>query len=534
MGGVFDLHLKKLDPDRIHGSADVSVLDTSLHLEVPITEDLAILIAARRSYVDFILEAVIPDDANIALTTAPRYWDYQLMANWRPKPGHEFRGMFLGSDDVFELLFDDPSELAPGLESAGIDTNTNFQRLMLEHRYTPTVDFKNEIKLAFGRDRVDFNFFDTFRFDFNVRTLQFRDTATWKLSDKLDVSTGIDALNSWVTGEVRAPRPPDEGEPPPEFDPDDVVFSAFDNRRFTFFAPFVEATMKIENLELVPGLRADYFSWTNKYSLDPRIVARFKFSDFTAKSGIALVHQEATPQETDKVFGNPDLELQKALQYSVGMEWRPRDHLKFDVTLFYKDMYDLTSRTGATVERNGEQVPLVYDNGGTGTVIGAEAFLEHKFSSNFRGWLSYTLSRAERTDTGETEPRLFDFDQTHILAVVGSYRLPRNWELGLRYRLVSGGLTTPVIGSTFVDELDEYTAIFGETNSGRLPMFQQLDLRVDKTFVFDTWKLSFYLSLINATNHANVEALDYNFDFSETTNITGLPILPILGIKGEW
>ncbi len=534
MGGVFDLHLKRIEPDRFHGSVDISLLDTSLYLEMPIGDDAAIAIAGRRSYIDFILDAVIPEDSDIALTSAPRYYDYQLLGNWRPAPAHEFRGLLLGSDDVFELLFDDPADVAAGLESGDVSTGTNFQRLILEHRYTPNTRFKNHATFSLGRERADFSFFDTFRFDFEIDSVQLRDTATWKLADNISLDVGMDGLFQLLSGEVRAPRPPDEGEPDPEFDPDDVLFTSFDNRPFGFVAPFAEATIGIGDLEIVPGARVDYFSATDEISFDPRLVARYRLGDVTFKGGAALVHQEATPQELDDVFGNPDLELQVARQYSLGIEWKPRDYLSFDVTGFYKDLDHLTSRTGATTERDGELVPLVYDNGGTGRVYGGEVFLEHKFHKNFRGWLSYTLSRAERTDSGDTESRLFDFDQTHIFNIVGSYRLPRNWELGLRYRYVSGNPSTPVIGSVFVDELDRYVPQYGETNSDRLSNFQQLDLRVDKTWVFDRWKLSAYLSVINATNHENVEAIDYNFDFTEEATTNGLPILPILGVKGEW
>ena len=42
-------------------------------------------------------------------------------------------------------------------------------------------------------------------------------------------------------------------------------------------------------------------------------------------------------------------------------------------------------------------------------------------------------------------------------------------------------------------------------NTGRLPAFNQLDLRVDKTFLFKRWVLKVYLDITNVYNHANVE-----------------------------
>jgi hypothetical protein len=53
------------------------------------------------------------------------------------------------------------------------------------------------------------------------------------------------------------------------------------------------------------------------------------------------------------------------------------------------------------------------------------------------------------------------------------------------------------------------------------------------------WKLSeranvsVYLDVVNATNRRNVEGITGNFDYSQTTVVAGLPILPVLGVRGE-
>ena len=44
--------------------------------------------------------------------------------------------------------------------------------------------------------------------------------------------------------------------------------------------------------------------------------------------------------------------------------------------------------------------PLIYDNGGKGRVYGLELVARHEFANDFTGWLAYTLSRAERRDSG--------------------------------------------------------------------------------------------------------------------------------------
>jgi hypothetical protein len=442
----------------------------------------------------------------------------------------------MGSDDLLELLFDDPADPSGLVQSGNIGVQTRFQRAMVEHRYTPSERFSHRVRLAAGRDLLDFSIFGAIELDLDLYTLQLRDTSTWTVNDRVTLDVGVDSVLTQIGGTARLPAfEGGEGQPGESFDPDDVRTTDLSDAAYLDVAPFVEAQLRLGRFALVPGLRLDYFGQGGHVSVDPRLTARYRLTgDLAIKAGAAVVHQPAGPVEQNPVFGNPDLGLQRALQYSVGTEWRATDVINVDVTLFYKDLQNLVSTTGALVERDGQLVPALYDNGGTGRVYGAELFVEHAFSNNFSGWISYTLSRAERTDSGATESRRFDFDQPHILALVASYLLPDNWQLGARWRLVSGSPTTPVLGGVFDSALDGYTPVYGETNSDRLPYFQQVDVRVDKTWIYNTWRLSAYLSFINATNHANVEALTYSYDYSEQGSINGLPILPVFGMKGEW
>src|SRR6185436_15273512 len=70
-GGVLDARSKRPKPDQLHGSLDVSLLDTSLYFELPLGKNAAISVAGRRSYIDVLLNAVVPKDSSVALTTAP-------------------------------------------------------------------------------------------------------------------------------------------------------------------------------------------------------------------------------------------------------------------------------------------------------------------------------------------------------------------------------------------------------------------------------------------------------------------------------
>ncbi len=525
-GGIFDGHIRRLKPDQLHGALEVSLLDSSLFLEVPIGDDAAIAVAGRRSYIGDIIGAVTPDDASVNLISAPVYYDYHVLANWRPNARHEFRGYFFGSDDIFELLFENPADLSAQVQSANLSLGTNFQRGTIEYNFTPNDKMRNKLTAAVGRDELSFRLGDQFRFLLESYSFQVRDAFDWEVEDWLTVTLGLDYRATLSTVEVLAPIPPREGEPVGNTDATETQFARIEGVWDNTVAPYLEAVMQLGDLQLVPGVRFDYFQDTDSFSVDPRIVARYQFNEqWTAKAGVGVVHQAPEPVDSSVQFGNPNVGLVQGVQYSMGVEWFPRDYIKIDGTLFYKDLNKLVVRVPA---------PLTVDNVGTGQVYGLELFLEHKFNDNFRGWLTYTLNRAQRQDGPDEPTRLFDFDQTHILAIVASYVLPENWEIGLRWRLVSGNPTTPFIDAVFNDAIDQYDPVAGEVNSDRLPIFHQLDLRVDKSWVFDYWKLTAYLSLINSYNRTNTEGFQYSFDYSQRTPIQGLPVFPILGVRGEF
>jgi outer membrane receptor protein involved in Fe transport len=320
------------------------------------------------------------------------------------------------------------------------------------------------------------------------------------------------------------------------FDPSRTITTELRGQQDWSPAGFVEGELKpIEGLLLLPGLRVDHFSRIHQTVAQPRLTARWQLGrGVTAKGGVGLFVQEPDVEETTTAFGNPSLRAERAIHYSAGVEAKPRPHLTFDVTGFYKTLSSLVSKTDRTVmDEGGQSRPLVYDNGGTGRVYGLEIGIRHEFTNNFSGWLAYTLSRAERRDSGDAR-RLFDFDQPQILTVVGSYLLPRNWQVGARFRLVSGNPFTPVVASVFNASRDEYDPVYGPPNAARNGAFHQLDVRVDKRWIYRSWMLGVYLDVQNIYNHANPEGLQYNFDFSQSKIQQGLPILPILGIRAEF
>ena len=305
-------------------------------------------------------------------------------------------------------------------------------------------------------------------------------------------------------------------------------------------APFVAATISLLDRKLVvsPQLRVDVltqsaYGGTPQASshafveLEPRLSVRYQVLPWLApKLAVGLYHQQPGLFDISRVFGNPDLSPESAIHYVAGVDVDLTRTLHVEAEGFYKDLRNLIVR--------GENVgdPLLV-NDGIGRVYGGEVLVRQELAHNFFGWISYTLSRSERRDHPDSAWRLFQYDQTHILTLVGSYVLPRGWQLGARFRYVTGNPITPVTAAYYDARNDRYDPIYGAVYSSRLGSFNELDLRVDKTWTYDRWKLSVYLDLQNVYNRQNPEGLQYNFNYTQTQPQAGLPILPVFGVRGE-
>jgi outer membrane receptor protein involved in Fe transport len=416
-----------------------------------------------------------------------------------------------------------------------IETSTAFHlgRLAWESEITDRVS--NRAAVSFGFQDLSFTAGDL-RFLLDYFPLQFNEQLEIRPVESLRLRPGLDIL--WATYDISAavPRPSKEGEFPVVPGAVDILESEIENETQYQPAAYFEAEWDAtQALTLVPGVRAEYYDVPGVWGFDGRLSSRYALSEqLTLKGAVGTFHNAPLPDEVIEPFGNPDLGLEWAIHYVLGAEYAFNDYLDLDFQVFFKDMLDLVTRSDAVVERDGEQVPEIYNNEGEGRVYGAEILFRHQLANNFFGWIAYSISRSERRDDTGEDYRLFSWDQTHVLSVLGSYELGGGWTVGARFRFVTGNPETPVEGSVYDADNDVYVRIPGDPRSVRLDPFHQLDVRVDKRFVFDAWLLDIYLDVSNVYNRGNPETIEYNFDYSESQPVSGLPIIPSIGIRGEF
>jgi TonB family protein len=534
--GIIDVDLRPGQRDRLHGWGDTNVFDTGVGVEGPVGKGSFIL-SGRRSYVDAVLKGASAigglDGAPLRFTTAPVYYDYQAILDY-PLGGGQLRLVIFGSDDDLRFLFDQPQEGDPSLRGA-FETHIFFHRLQARWKKS-SGPWTFLIQSSTGYNGSSGSLGSALNFNVGVLGSDERIEVGYTVSPRFKLLAGVDTQAALVNLAADLPLAPPEGTLPLPLSAA-TKYHADETLKVFNAGLYLEAVIRATpSLTFTPGLRFDYWSPVLHPAFNPRLAARWQVGPLTTiRAGAGLYSQDPQPQDYDPIFGNPRLRPETALHVSLSVEQAIYRGLMLELTGFYKQLWDLVVTSTANVlGADGMVTQEKKSNDGDGRIYGGELLLRQALNKFMFGWLSYTLMKSERRDCGTCAWRLFDYDQTHVLTLALSFRLPRGFGAGLRFRYVSGFPYTLARGGEFDSDAGVYIPGQVPTNNARLDAFQELDLRIDKTFVFERWQLKAYLDVTNVYNHANAEIAQYSFDYTRQVAVTGLPIIPSFGIRGEF
>jgi len=533
MGGVVDVGVRSPRKDKLGGLLQFDLVDGRLLVEGPISKSTRFMLAGRRSWLDAWLGAALKD-SGVGVTKAPVYYDYQAMVEHDFSRQTTLRLFAFGADDRFKLMINSPSSNDPAIGGDASQTSS-FGRLQARVETRPSSNARISAQLSAGREGQHVTI-GGLGFDLGLNSIGGRADARIQVSPALTAIAGLDF--QYLSYDVTWKAPPND-------------FDSTQNTGPLFGRPMVELKGKgdvfrpaayamleltpVAGFKLFPGVRADYNTDTRGWTIDPRIGVRYDlhpgFPRTTLKGGVGLYHQPPQPYQSIEPFGTKGVGSPSAVHTSLGIEQEISRPLEFSIEGFYKDLNNLVVPVAAADQSTNGQS---YQNIGSGRIYGSEFLLRYKPEGRFFGWIAYTLSRSERRDADNGAMYIYDYDQTHILTALGSYKLGRGWQAGARFRYISGTPYTPVLGGVMDYDAGTYAPInSGNLNSGRTGAFHQLDLRIDKTWTFSAWKLSAYLDVQNTYLHQNPEGVSYNYNYSQSSALTGIPFLPIIGLRGE-
>ena len=269
------------------------------------------------------------------------------------------------------------------------------------------------------------------------------------------------------------------------------------------------------------GVRTDGNNYSDKMKelwrqLSPRLSVSYRLIGGLTLSGhVGLYYQ--LPSYTalgfkgeEGEYVNRHLDYISVSQESLGLSWTPNENMELSVEGFYK-LY------GHMPFSLSDQIPLSCKGNDYGT-IGNEAL-----SSEAKGrsygvelmfkWLltqklnlssSLTIFKSEFKDGEQGSYVPSAWDNRFILNMSGTYNFPTHWSLGAKVSCIGGSPYTPydVEKSSLVEAWNVQGRAYydySRYNQERLPVFGQLDVRVDKTFYLKKCMLGFYLDIQNIT-----------------------------------
>jgi TonB family protein len=530
MGGIVDVGLANPKDDRFHALAQADFIDSRVMAQGPIADTgWKFAVGARRSDLDLWLTPVLQATA-AGISVTPVYYDYQAVVERDLGKRSSVRFALFGSDDKLDVFLPTASSSEPDLAGT-LGTHTGFWRLQALYRNKLSDDTELRVVGAGGQDYIEFNAGSLF-FNETDESISTRVELAQKLAKTLTMNVGIDMLYEPYTLSAQLPPLPKPGQPPPGPFSSQPPLST--NVSSAIYEPAfygeVEATPWAGG-RIVSGVRVDYTKDTQSWDVSPRFIVRQDVASnprTTLKGGVGMFAQPPQPQETNPTFGMKGLTSNRATHYDVGVEHEFTQQIDASLEGWYKAFDNL-------VEEG-------LGNTGSGMAYGAETLIRYKPDERFFGWIAYTLSRSVRQVQPGAPVLLFQYDETHILTVLGSYRLGKGWEFGMRYRLSSGYMFTPDSGGFYDENTGTYLPLASyPANNSRLPLFHALDVRVDKTWEF-RWcghcttpgKFSAYLDVLNVYNQGNVDGISYDYNFTHTSYANDLPIIPSLGLRLEY
>jgi hypothetical protein len=529
-GGVVAVKTNERHTDEWLRRVQTDLYAGSVYSAGPVGKNGMLWLSFRRSWID----AVLPLAAEVLpleFTVAPRFYDYFAKYDQKIAGFGSAGVVYQGALDKVKFAIDQPPDFDPSVRG---DVST----LTMFHRIRPYVVFRSgpwrhRSSLNAQLESFDVSLGQIFKLNVESRTLQWRHEAQRQLPGGHTLFVGLDPIyDNFVVGGLATGRP-QEGQGPGSFARSENEDFREEGSKFRA-GGYAEVLIKSGLWKSSFGLRLDSDAAQWAVYPQPRMSMRRNFgkSPWDLRWGLGVYSQPPRDDETIKPFGNPDLFWEHAGHGQLGFGFTGSSGISWETSLFAKRVIDAVDNEVEASEVAGTSGNSGLANVGLGRTYGLELLLrQRKSTTPFRGFLAYTLSRAERQER-ELEPwRLFSFDQTHVLSVVGTYQWTARLSTGLRYRYATGNPLTPNLGSILDSRTGTYIPVAGERFSERPPAYWQFDARIDYKILRPGWRTELYLDLQNATNRQNIEQVRYNTDYTQQEFSYGLPVIPSFGIK---
>jgi hypothetical protein len=500
MSSVLEVNMNEGNNKKFKVKGGLGAISSRLTVEGPLKKDKgSFIISGRRTYIDLIMKAAIPDTSPFAGSS---YYFYDFNAKFNYKITDKDRIFLSGyyGKDVFNFQDREGgfnAKMPWGNGIAALRWNHLFSNKLFMNLTSTFSDYQ----FSFGSQQ------DEFRFELfsGVRDIGTKVDFSYFPNSRHSIKWGADHIyHTFTPTSVSAQN-------------DSVVFNTGVAQKLysheTAFYALDDFELN-DKIKINAGLRYSMYHHVGPFTryikgdgistpdsaiqyskgdviqfyhgLEPRLSARFLLPDKSSiKAGYSYNYQyvhltslSAVSLPTDIWYpstdkAKPEIGWQASIGYFKNFM---NDMFETSVEIYYKEMdnmieYKEGAVPGDEVNDNTDNL-LVY---GKGWAYGIEFFIK-KSVGKFTGWIGYTWAKTDRKFPDLNEGNLYPakYDRRHDLSIVGTYKLNDRWTFSTSFIYATGNtLTLP--SSWYVQE-QNLLFNYGARNSTRMAPYHRLDL----------------------------------------------------------
>jgi len=507
LSSVLDFRLRDGNPDKQTFKATLGASEVSLSGSGHFNDRTTYLFSVRQSYLQLLFKA-------LGLPFLPNFIDGQFKIKTRLTEHDELTVLALTGIDKMKLNTDEKGEdaeyLLSYLPTIHQETFTvgavyrhyagkHTQSVTLSHNYLNNRNLKYRNNDGSSEDNL------TLR----LRSVEQKTTALFENRTRLGQWTlkeGAELTNSSYTNNTDSP------------------FSLYKTSLNiigwgAFFSS--DYSTRDNRFTLSAGIRVDGNNYNRSMKqlwkqLSPRLSASYKLSEQWILNGSAGLYHQLPPytalgyKNNDGTYLNKALKYMRVMESSIGADWHLHDRIMISAEGFFKryNRIPLSLQDNIPLACKGNDYGVVGNeplaSTADGRAYGLETMFRWQVSGRFNLVSSFTLYKSEYRNHSGDDYIPSAWDNRFILNMSGTYNLPKRWSIGGKVSYIGGAPYTPYDEdkSSLVQAWDAKGQPYYDYslyNTGRLPDFAQLDVRVDKSFYFRRCMVGLYLDLQNVT-----------------------------------
>ncbi len=551
LSSLLDIRMKEGNQKKFQATGGLGTISSRLTLEGPIIEDKwSVLVAGRRTYVDLML-LLSSDDA--VKSNKLYFYDLNLKTNYKISDKDRIYVSGYFGRDVFKFgdMF--------GFDWGNYTLTTRWNHLFTEKLFSnfSFIYSKYDYIMESGTDASGF------KWTSNLEDYKLKADFNYYPNPNNTIKFGLEAIHhhfnpGFARGTGDSTAMYNSLEMPESSAMEYAIYlsnehkltnkltlnyglrgSVFQNMGKATVYNFDDSYQKIDS--------TTYKSWdifNTFYGLEPRLSLNYtinqrssvKASYSRTKQYVHLASNSTAGSPLDVWLpSSPNIDPQLANQAAIGY-FRNflNDAYETSIEIYYKDMDNqIDFRDHADLMLNPELEGEF--RVGDAWSYGAEFFIR-KQQGKFTGWISYTLSKAERKIPEINSGKVYSssYDRPHNIAIVGMYDLTKRWNIAATWVYATGSPVTFPTGR--YEQGNMIIPIYSDRNSYRMPDYHRMDLSItlkSKEKPNKRLKNELNVSIYNIYNRHNAWMIYFGPDEDDPTitkaeKVYVFPIIPSL------